>query len=90
MSQISDHEDFLLRYMIDIENEPFTSPQRSPEMIAHRFLLSGIEITTDHAMRLQWNLYKRDFLDKHTTPEGARFKISSKAKRFCSRNSIAP
>ena len=90
MTEVSDHEDFVLRYMLDIEDEPFTAAQSSPEMIRHRFMLSNIEVTDQHVMHLQWSLCKKGLLDKRTTPDGVRFKISPKGKLFCKRNGITP
>lgn len=32
-------------------------------------------------MRIQWSLWKKDLLDKWTTPDGIRFKISTKGNK---------
>jgi hypothetical protein len=92
MPEISEDEACVLDYLLEVQEEPFTSTQRSPEMIRHRFLIAGINVSVQHVVSVQWSLYKKGLLDKRTTPEGIRFKISAKGIRahalFCKRNNI--
>jgi hypothetical protein len=88
MSAISEDEAIMLSIHLDIGDEPFTSVRRSPEMIQHRFLIGGIEVTIEHVMGLQWSLYKRKLLEKHTMPDSVRFKITPEGITFCKRNGI--